>query len=40
MVRHLAVHPDGRRIAFTLDNGYVDELWVLENLVATIRGEQ
>ena len=40
MVRHMAVHPDGRRVAFTLDNGYVDELWVLENLVASIKGER
>ena len=39
MVRHLVVHPDGRRVAFTLDNGYVDELWVLENLVAAIQIE-
>lgn len=40
MVRHLVVHPDGRRVACTLDNGYVDELWVFENLVASIQGEQ
>ena len=40
LVKDLSVHPDGRRVAFTLDRGYVNELWVLENLLTHIKGIQ
>ena len=40
IVRDLSVHPDGRRVAFTLDRGYMSELWVLENLLSHIKGLQ
>lgn len=36
-IKDLRVHPDGRRIAFTLDDGYANEIWVLEKLFAHIK---
>ena len=40
LVRDLSIDPDGRRVAFTFDKGYVNELWVLERLHAHIEGGQ
>ena len=33
-VRELVVHPDGRRFAFRLDQGYTAEVWLLENFLS------
>ena len=32
-VWELVVHPDGRRFAFRLSQGYAVEVWVLENFL-------
>jgi hypothetical protein len=36
-LRHLRVHPDGRRVAFTVGPYVKTEVWVLENFLPEVR---
>ncbi len=36
----LRLHPDGHRLVFTADKGYVVEVWMLEKLLAHIQSGQ
>ncbi len=31
---HVSVHPDGRRVAFSMETGPVEEVWVIKNLLS------